>query len=113
MSELTKEQIQKLSPEHQETLGTLEARRFQKHQELLEQARGSRGHIWGALFICLAGFGSLFVFAGPEQRLLGVFILFFAVVLTQFRVACVNRRLDALMELLEADLKEVSRKRSG
>jgi len=101
MNPLSKEQMQKLSPEQQETLGEMETRRVQRRQELLEQARGTHIHIWGSLLICLPAMGLLFAIAGPERRLLGMFTLLFAVIFTQFRAACINRRLDALVELLD------------
>ena len=97
MNTLTKEQIQELTPEQQETVATLEARRTQQMQELLAQARHYPGQRWmpalvmGALYLAC-------VFA--TQQLVPVFVGVSLWFMIQFHAAGVNRRLDALTKLL-------------
>jgi len=96
MNALTKDKIQKLTPEQQETVATLEAHRAKKEQQLLERARHYRGRIWFPMLV----FGILYLvcsFAG--QRWIPLCIAFVLFVLIEFHAAGINRRVDALMEL--------------
>jgi hypothetical protein len=110
---LTKEQIAKLPVEEQETLATVELGRARRRQLLLQQARGlhkSWRAVWAKLSAILLTFGAIYFVlelrkASPVNLMvavLGVVILNF-VVLSHSVV--INRRLDALMELLDEDGK--------
>lgn len=103
MNTLTKDQIQRLTPEQQETLAAIEVQRTNKREQLSEQARRYPGQQW-LLALVLAILLLLPVFT--SERFLPFRVIFLAVglwFLIQFHAAGVNRRLDALVELMEAD----------
>ena len=98
MSGLTKDTIQKLTSEQQETVVTLEAHRAKKEQQLLEQARHYRGRIWFPSLV----FGVLsLVCSFVGQRWIPLCITFVLFLLVEFHAAGINRRVDALMELVK------------
>lgn len=103
MNTLTKEQIRQLTPEQQEAIGTLEACRIKRQQQLLEYARGYRGKVVVPVGFFLVAL-SLYYFhaATPVLVVFGVFGFW---ALIQLHVTGINRRLDSLMELLESDKK--------
>ena len=105
MTRMTQDQWERLSPEQQEAVGALEAARIKRRQELLTQARNARRPLWAALLIVALGFVGLFLLAKPPQFGLVFFPFLFALIIIQFHVACINRRLDALLELLESELQ--------
>jgi hypothetical protein len=106
MNTLTKDQIQRLTPEQQEMLATIEVQKTQKREQLLVRARRYRGQQWiPVLVLCILYFVPIFTF----EKFLPYCIIFLAMslwFLIQFHAAGVNRRLDALMELLESDKKK-------
>ena len=105
MNALTKDQIQRLTPQQQEMLANVEVQQTQKRQQLLVRARRYRGQQWlPALVLCILCFVPIFTF----EKFLPFCIIFLAMslwYLIQFHAAGVNRRIDALMELLESDKK--------
>jgi hypothetical protein len=103
MHTLTKEQILKLTPEQQEAVGALEANHAKKQQRLLDEARWYRGKIIFPVFLVVSGLG-LFFFHAPTGMLLA-YGIFGCYLLIQFHAAGVNRRLDALIELLDSEKK--------
>jgi len=103
MNTLTRDQIRQLTPEQQETIGTLEARRIKKRQQLLEYARGYRGKVVVPAVFVVAALG-FYYFRAPTPILVAVGVVGFWT-LIHFHVTGINRRLDALMELLESDKK--------
>ena len=110
MTALTKEQMQKLSPGQQADLAVLELQRAKKRHRLLEQARGYRGQniVPGVLMVIVF---SVFLFSAEASPVHSMW-LFTGVILllslTMFHAALINRRLDALMELLEDELQNAA-----
>ena len=106
MTSLTKDQIKKLTPEQQETIGILEAQRIRRRLELLGQAQRYRGFylVPTVLFVTAGAIG---VFDASKTRLLPFCIIGLAC-LIQFHAAGLNQRLNALMELLDPDIKKAS-----
>ena len=103
---ITKEQIQQLTSEQQETLASIEIQHTQKRQRLLERARRYRAQQWLPVLVLIILY---FIPIFALEKFLPFCIICLAVslwFLIQFHAAGVNRRLDALMELLEADKKE-------
>lgn len=103
MNTLTKDQIRQLTPEQQETIGTLEASRIKKRQQLLEYARGYRGKVVIPTVFVMAALG-FYYFRAPTPILVPFGVVGFWM-LIHFHVAGINHRLDSLMELLESDKK--------
>ena len=102
MAILTNEQIQKLTKEQQEKFAAVELRVVQKRQKLLEQARPYSGFILMPFVVALVC-SCFFLFLSDDRILLGisVYALFG---LIQFHAIWTNRRLNALLELLDPDM---------
>ena len=92
MGKLTKEQIEQLTPEQQEDLASLELRRGRFRQRLLERARKQSWVLIVLQVVALAG-----ALISP-WLLVSVLGLAAAIV---FQTIGINRRLDALVKLLE------------
>jgi hypothetical protein len=98
MNALTKDQIRQLTPEQQETIATMEITRMKKREKLLLRARGSSFGIIVGLPVLVAGIFVLNYYKTPNLSMLvfigtGLWSLLFAI----------NRRLDAIIELLGDD----------
>ena len=104
---ITKDQIRQLTPEQQETLASIEVRRVKKREQLLRQARHYRGQQWvPALALIPLYFITTFTSFTSQKWPPSIVALILSLILwflIQFHAAGVNRRLDALMELLESD----------
>ncbi|HZM01462.1 MAG TPA: hypothetical protein VFC44_00440 [Candidatus Saccharimonadales bacterium] len=98
MKTLTQEQIQRLTPEQQTDLATLELRRVQRHQRLLKQARESRHFIFACVGGAAVAYGAAAISRAPVWSQVSIFALAMAIVVQALGV---NRRLDGLMDLLE------------
>jgi hypothetical protein len=109
---LTKEQIAKLPVEDQETLAAVELGRAQQRQLLLLQARGKGD--WRSVFMavyiifmcCIIVF--LLRRGDQNERQFAVYALLGLTIfnsLIQIQAARTNRRLDALVKLLDEDGK--------
>jgi len=106
MSILSKKQIRNMAPEQQELVGSLLAQRMRERQRLLEQARRYNGMRWGSACLGAAAIGLAVYAAGKDQiRLLSLCVIAL-VMFVQFHAIGLNRRLDALMKLMETDLKK-------
>ena len=103
MTTITSDRIQKLTNEQQETLAEVELRLARRKQQLLEQARSYRGYRLVPSALVLIGV-CLYVFRPSHIELLG-FCILAAFALIQFHAAGINRRVSALLELLETDIK--------
>ena len=109
MSVLTKEQIQKLTPEAQEAFAYFTLAEANRRAQLLEKTKRSAWQTWITSLIPAAMVFVFLVWRGwtiPESErlvLLAVIVLLFGT--TQWQVRTINRRLDSLIELLEADLR--------
>jgi len=100
MSTLTKDEIQRLSPQQQADVATVEARRAQKRERLLRQARQSRYFIFASGGGLALAYGAA-VFSGAPFRLqMSIFVIAMAILI---QAVGIHRRLDALMELLDED----------
>jgi hypothetical protein len=101
MSTIPKKQVLQLGPEHQEMLAAIEIQHARQRQEQLDRARRYRGQIWVPTVV-FAGLCLVPVFT--FQRWLPSCVIFLVIslwFLIQFHAAGVNRRLDALIELME------------
>ena len=98
MNILTKDQIRQLTPEQQEAIATVEATRMKKRQKLLACARGSRIGLIVIPFMLVVAIFGLGYFKLPLQN-----ILMFLAICVWSLFMVINRRLDAMMELLEDD----------
>jgi Zn-dependent protease with chaperone function len=98
MNTLTKGQIRQLTPEQQEAIATMEVTRIKKRQKLLACARGSRLALIVFPFLLVVAIFGLSYFKMPFQ-----IILMFLVICIWPLFMVINRRLDAMMELLEDD----------
>ena len=114
---LTKAEIGKLSVEQQEILAQMELRKARQRQTLLELARG---HDWRSRYFPFYIFGVFLVFvtlyyfnffhAQEQPAILYLPIGMVFVFSLVFHVTRTNRRLDALLELLDFDREEQERR---
>ena len=109
---LTKEQIAQLSVEDQEMLAKIELGKGRRRQSLLEQARGTdqRSRYWPlyifGIFIIFVAFYYFNFFHVQENRNVIYFSPWIVVVNGLiFHISRTNRRIDALVELLDEDGK--------
>ena len=102
MNDLSKEQVEQLSPEQQEAYGKMKLKESERLQELLTEARGFA--LLSKAAMGLLGLGLMFVVLFgevPENRSWNtVFPLFCALLFTSLQGALFTRRLDALVELV-------------
>lgn len=112
MSALTRDQIQKLSPEQQADMAALALQRTKARQRLLNRARACRGRnivdaLWAIVMVPL-------MFLPVFRSSTGVLLLLISIsigflwVLTAIRGNLINRRIDALIELLEHELQDTA-----
>jgi len=99
---LTKDQVRQLTPEQQEALGDLEVQRLRSHQQLLKRARGGIGATAG-LLMGLAG--GLAILSTAIPRILP-FAIIAVIALVGFLAGRLNRRLDAVIRLLDETERE-------
>jgi hypothetical protein len=106
MNTLTHSQVQRLSPEEQHNFALLEIQGVRKRRQLLEKARHYPGQRWLPALVP----GILFLLTiWMSERWLPVCIICLVSslwLLIQFHATGVNRRLDALMELLDPNKKK-------
>lgn len=98
MNTLTKDQIRRLTPEQQEAIALMEVTRIKKRQKLLACARGSRRALVVVPFMLV-----VFVFGVNYFKLSLPNTLFLLAMCIWSVFTVINRRLDAMMELLESD----------
>ena len=100
---LTNEQIGKLTDEQQETFAEVELRLARKRQRISELARSYPGFFLVPSILAMICF-CLFLFSSERREPL-TFCAFALFALIQFHATSLNRRLNALIELLDADTK--------
>src|SRR6266567_8393555 len=108
MKTLSKDEVRKLTPEQQEVIGIVEAQRVRARQQLVDRARGYRGMnvIVGLLMGVAMGFA---IYSVVNPRAL-MFAIIAVAALVGFHAAGLNRRLDALTQLLEHNInKDIAR----
>jgi len=109
MTTLSKEEVRKLTPEQQEAIGSVEAQRVRTRQQLVERARGYRGmNVIGGMGVPMG----LAIYSIVNARAL-LFAIIAVTALVGFHIAGLNRRLDALMQLLDHDINREDIPRSG
>ena len=109
MSALTKEQMQKLTLEAQEAFASLTLAETKRRAQLLETAWRHRAQPWiralvPALLLLAFVIWDAWTITRTDRLLLFAVILI-AYSAIQFEANCINRRLDALLELLDTDLR--------
>ena len=109
---LTKEQVAQLSVEDQEMLAKIELGKGRRRQFLLEQARGidRRSRYWPIYFFAIfVFFIALYYFNVFQVQKDPTFLYLFAGIGIMngliFHISRTNRRIDALVELLDEDVK--------
>lgn len=102
---MNKDQIEKLSIEQQETLAEIELRLAQKRQILLQRARG-HGLLFTPMGFGLLFFGTYTAFIVEKWQGLIWLFLFGLFLFTQVHAILINRRLDALIDLLGPNIVE-------
>ena len=108
---ITKEQMQRLAPEQREALAHIKIQQAKSREVLLRQAMGQSGIAKFQVVVpALVGLGLLIpVFVIGQEHLVafvGLSILCATSTLwlaITYQTAIINRRLDALVELLEKD----------
>ena len=116
MSKLTNDQFEKLTPEQQDTLGIVEKRRVRRRQALLKHARPSTWRRSLEILVPLVVFagacvlGTLLDAGKPSSLSLLSILIMPLFMLIYFPTDSLHRRLDALMELLDDDLKSEIKK---
>ena len=101
------DQIQQLTPEQQEALGSIVIKRDTMRQRLLKQRGHYRAMVWLPIVLMMPLYLAPMLITNPKYLQLSTFCVAMCLwVLIQFHAAGVNRRLDALIELLEIDKKE-------
>jgi len=104
MQALNKDEVRELTPEQQEAIGIVEAQRVRTRQQLVERARGYRGgRVTVGLLMGVAMGLAIYSVANPRALLFAVIAV---TALVGFHAAGLNRRLDALMRLLERDVNK-------
>lgn len=115
MNALPKEQVQKLTPEAQEAFGHLLIDRTRHRAQLLETAKHSGGQTWWGILpwalspliftLIFSSFRDQGAFSWPVIAGFAVLVGFLWVIdiANEIRANRIDRRLDALIELLEAN----------
>ena len=100
----TKDQIQHLTPEQQDALGSIVIERDKTRQRLLKQRGHYRAMAWLPIVLMMPLYLAPMLITNPRYVQLSTFCVAMCLwVLIQFHAAGINRRLDALIELMEDD----------
>lgn len=107
---LSKTQIEKLNVDQKATLAEVELRLAQARRKLLQQARGysNRSRFITALLLVLPIFCFIAFHRGGYLPMVWLFMFLAWVIRIQ---ADINRRMDALIELLDFDMNGVAREK--
>lgn len=104
---ITKDQIQKLTPEQQDALGSVVIQRAKTRERLLKQVGHYRRISWFPALVIFVLYLAPMLITYPKYGQVSIICVGMSLwVLIQFHATGVNRRLDALVELLEADKKK-------
>ena len=99
---ITKDQIQKLTPEQQDAVASIVAKQAKTRERLLKQVGHYRAVSWLPVLLTFPLYLASMLLTNPNYGPLSVIcvgmILWF---LIQFHAAGINRRLDALVKLME------------
>ena len=105
MASLTPEEIDKLTPKQQEALADFEALRARQRLALLGQAQRYHGYYLVPALLFIGVFVALFSNANEKQFIACCLIALSGLI--QFHAIGLNQRMDALMKLLDRDLKRI------
>jgi hypothetical protein len=109
MTKLTKDEVRQFTPEQQVAFASMMAQRVRARQELVERVQRSSKVVTGLLMGMAGGLAILSV-AYPRALLFGVIAV---TALVGHAVAGFNRRIEALMELLDHDNKQTAETEHG
>ena len=99
-----KDQIQQLTPEQQEALGLSVVQRHKIRQRLLEQRGHYRAISWLSALVMVALYLAPMLITNPKYFQIAIIIVGMSLwVLIQFHAGGINRRIDALIKLMEDD----------
>ena len=100
----TKDQIQQLTPEQQEAFAISVVKRDTIRRRLLKQRGHYRAMAWLPVVLMMPLYLAPMLITNPKYFQLSTLCIAMCLwVLIQFHAAGVNRRLDALIELMEDD----------
>ncbi len=108
MNALPKSQLDALTPEQQKTVAATTLTLLHRRDRLLQDARRHRSADWIPVLASLGLYGIFMVqilkINPSADRFLPFALALVVFVLVQFHAKSINRRLDALLELIETDL---------
>ena len=100
----TKDQIQQLTPEQQEALASSVIKRDTMRQRLLKQRGHYRAVAWLPVVLMMPLYLAPMLITNPKYVQFSTFFVAMCLwVLIEFHAVGINRRLDALIELMEDD----------
>jgi hypothetical protein len=101
---ITKDQIQKLTPEQQDAVASIVVKRAKTRERLLKQVGHYRAFSWLPALVIFPLYLAPVLITNPKYSpLVSICVSMSLWFLIQFHAAGVNRRLDALIELKEDD----------
>jgi hypothetical protein len=104
---ITKDQMHQLTSEQQEMLASLEIQRAKTREQLLKRVRHYRAMSWLPPLMMLPLYLAPTFITNPKYGPLPIICVSLSLwFLIQFHAAGINRRLDALLELLETDKRK-------
>jgi hypothetical protein len=107
MMELTRDQIQQMTPEQQETVAQLETQRVKRKLALIDKAKGSGPNVLTALAIMTMLAISLVCFSFELELMIPLLILIILIsTMCQLVASSHQKQLDALFELVQEDDKQ-------
>jgi len=106
MTNLSKEQIEKLTPEQQLALAESEMGRIKKREELIRIARGGRRHLFFGNLILIVPLFVLFTRSELKPDVRFMLFLPFLFIFVMVQVGVLTKRQDALFELLQMKKKD-------
>ncbi len=105
MNVLSKDQVEKLHPELQEQYWEMEANRVRQRLDLIEQAREQNKRFrWIVMLFVIFFTVAIFFIAPADTRGILMLIMNLGVALSFAQCGLIEKRMNALMELLEPEL---------
>ena len=95
--------VEKLTLDQQKAVAEVELARFHRHARLHGQARTYTGRRWLSLAFFILGLWVASKSIDVPYYGVAFSLLALVIALTQIHIAGINRRLDALLELLDSD----------
>jgi hypothetical protein len=95
--------VEKLSLDQQKAIAEVELARFHRHERLHRQARNYTGRRWLSLAFFLLGLWVAGKSIDVPYYGVAFSLLALVIALTQIHIAGINRRVDALLELLDTE----------